>query len=162
MALAAGQKIRAQNLGSRDMWAAYLCSGSQSIPDATDTKVAFDTALVTSPYVTRSASAPGHLFTFLKSGIWAITTTCRFGGTASTGERGMHLEDSLGIWMCATAGTPSSHAGETMSLHIVRYFTANDFVSVELTQNRGSPLSTETDALKALGRIDIVGILLDD
>lgn len=161
MALTAGQKLRAANLGQQNTAAQYQSSVGQVIGNTTDTPIAFGTANVTSDLVTRAVSGVGHKFTLGKSGLWAVTTTCRFPATA-TGERSCHIEDSLGLWHHSQSQAGSSGAPSTLCVGFVKYLTAGDWVQVEVYQSSGGNITTDSNALLAFGRIDIVGILLDD
>ena len=162
MAFTAGQKVKAANFGQQSSSAQYQSSAGQVISNTTDTPIAFGTANVTTDLVTRATSGVGHKFTLNKSGLWAVTTTVRFPATA-TGERSCHIEDSLGLWHGSHSQAGSSGAPSTLNVTTgVKYLTADDWIQVEVYQSSGGNITTDSNALLAFGRLDIVGILLDD
>lgn len=157
----AGQKARARGFGGLHSAAQYNSNAGQSIPNSVDTKVLFTTPNVTSDLVTQATSGAGHKFTLEVSGIWSVQATVRFPATA-TGERFARLTNSLGLTHHACSAPGSASSSATLLLSICKYLAAGDFVCVEMFQNSGGSITTDSNALAAYGRIDITGILLDD
>lgn len=158
MAFYAGQKLKASNLGQLDHYAQYQSSAGQVIGTAADTVLAFGTDNITSSLVTKSTTGAGHKFTLNAAGIWSITATARFPGTA-TGQRAAHFKDSLGLWIHSTSQPASATAPAGLHLTITKYFAANDTVQFEVYQDSGGNITTDSNSTLAWGRIDIVCIL---
>jgi hypothetical protein len=158
----AGQKVKAGNFGQFTSAAQYQSSVGQVIGNNADTPVAFATANVTSAFVVQAANGVGHKFTLQKSGLWAVSTTVRLPASNTTGERALHVEDSLGLSHHACSQPGSASGAASMFLGFTKYLSAGDFIAVEVFQNSGGSLTTDVNPLIAFGRIDIVGVLLDD
>lgn len=156
----AGQKLRASNLGQLSTTAQYQNASTQSIPDSTDTVIAFGTDQFTSSLITKSTQGAGHKFTFGTNGIVSVTTTIQFAANA-TGERAIHFEDSLGLWHGSVNNHGDSGNPTILNLGITKYFASGDWIVVEAYQTSGGALNVDSNALLALGRIDLAYILVE-
>lgn len=153
----AGQKIRAALLNTlldTGVSAQYNAASNQIHPTGTQPVVAFGTAIRTSTLVTRSVQGAGHRFTLNRSGVWGITTCIRWAG-ASGGERYVLLNSSIG-GLCAQGHPLGTLSGPvTFSPSSTEYFTAGDWVQVEVFQNAGSDRLLEANAGAGWVRISL-------
>lgn len=126
-------------------------STAQSIPSATDTTVAFGTAVATPTGVTRATSGAGHKFTLGSSGVWHASATVRYATNATAGEK------AFGIWYKAPGdpgfNTNLAHSGgwreglpATNTIGRPRYLAASTEIAVIAYQGTGGARTLEPNS----------------
>jgi len=121
---------------------AYRASANQTIPNATDTVIAFGTTETASAAVTRATSGSGHKFTLADAGTYGITAVVRFAaGTA--GSRFIELRDSAQTTGYVASGNDGGPAAATRNFSIVKRFAAATELVVIAAQSSGGALNTD-------------------
>lgn len=126
----------------------YYQSAAQSLPNAADTPLNFDTAVTTSADVTRGTSATGSIangkFTLNRAGLWAVDAGFRM-QTASTFSAGIWIGlDGSGTFRFA--GSMQNSGGSAnieTSCSFSRRFGAGTSLSVYAWHNTGSAKNTD-------------------
>lgn len=120
----------------------YRATANQSIPNTTDTVVAFGTTETASGVVTRATSGSGHKFTLANTATYAITAVVRFAaGTA--GSRFIELRNSAQTTGYVSSGNDGGPAAATRNFSITKQFTAGTELVVVASQSSGGALSTD-------------------
>lgn len=116
----------------------------QSIPNATDTPVAFPAVARPSSLVTPSAQGVGHKFTLNRAGVWVGSATVRVAAAASGEAYVALVQSGVGIVSAfnASYGGPSA----TRHLSIGDWFDAGAALFINLFQSAGSAKDTEPNA----------------
>jgi hypothetical protein len=161
MPFRAGQKLRAADLGQQTTCAQYSGSSIQTIGNGADTVVAFSAADVATDHLTRATSGAGHSFTFNTSGIWTVSCCVRWSttGASATGEKSLHLEDSLGLWHVSQSLGGETDAPVTCFVSVTKYLAAGDFVIAEVFQNSGGSEDLDYNAFFGTPRINFALLL---
>jgi len=120
----------------------YRASANQTIPNSTDTVLAFGTTETASAAVTRATSGVGHKFTLANTATYAITATVRFAaGTA--GSRFIELRNSAQTTGYVSSGNDGGPAAATRTFSLTKGFTAGDELVVIAAQSSGGSLATD-------------------
>lgn len=121
--------------------ASYVPSAVQSIPNAAATNLLFGTASLTTTAVTRATSGAGHVFTLTRAGLWIVLAYCRLQAGGTTAYCGLNLTTSAaGHALVSNAQFTNQICILTATVPIMA--AANDTVSVNMYQERGSAVST--------------------
>lgn len=126
-------------VGVEGQWRA---SANQSLPNNTDTVLAFGTTETASSLVTRATSGGGHKFTLAEDATYAITATVRFVPGAA-GSRFIELRNSAQDTRFVADGDQGGPAAATRSFSITKRFTAGQELVVIATQASGGTLTTQ-------------------
>jgi hypothetical protein len=132
--------------------AQYSASGQQSISssDTTLRVVAFGTADITSPDITRAVRGSGHEFTLARGGRWALDVTVRWATSGTDGERYAALLSSAAPTtpILQVGGPWAAEASSGDDVPIVQHFSgirrftagATLFVGVRQNTDQGQQL----------------------
>lgn len=139
----------------------YNSASDQSIPNTTDTLIAFGTNNLTTSLVTKTASGSGHLFRLNRAGRWAISTTIRWTSSAAAGER-FHAIRIAGSNI-ASSGVlkAASSAPVTFNLSVLHRLSSADAgtsaadVDVTAYQSSGASATLESNNGGGWGRLSI-------
>jgi hypothetical protein len=128
--------------------AEYNQTGVQSIPNATDTPLGFDSAITTSADVTRGTATGGGIangkFTLNRAGLWAIDAGLRM-QTASTFSAGIWigLDNSGAFRLGGSMQNSGGAANIETTVSFTRRFGAATPLNVYCWQNSGSAKNTD-------------------
>jgi len=125
--------------------AEYVAASAQSIPHgiATNTVVAFGTAVTSSPLVTRATSGAGHVFTLNRAGRWSLTTTIRFADATTARELYAGILNATTTPYGANGMGTSVNVPTTLNVAVTRRFAQGDQVTVQVAQSSGAPLALD-------------------
>lgn len=138
----------------------WRAAADQSLPNGTDTVLAFGTTETTSTAVTRATSSSGHKFTLSQTGLYAITATVRFAAGAA-GPRFIELRNAAQNVRFVASGGQAGTGANTRTFSITRGFNAGQDFVVIATQTSGGTLSTQyqgTSITDGFVRLNIVKI----
>jgi hypothetical protein len=121
--------------------ATYAATAAQSVPNSTDTTIAFGVQLVADNAVTRSTSGPGHKFTLTQTRLWVITATLRFSQN-SVGGRTFELRAGSTVLAKASAAI-NADGPYTACLAIARKLTSGTEITAVGRHNAGISLALE-------------------
>lgn len=134
----------------------FAATTTQTIPDSTDTVVAFGVEQQADPGVTRSTSGAGHKFTLSQTRLWIISATVRFAAHSDTGGRTVELRAGSTILAKEGEGDPAAPAW-TRSLSVARKLPAGTAITVVVRHDAGTSLALEP-ASGSYVHIDIAGV----
>jgi len=120
----------------------WRAGANQTLPNATDTVLAFGTTETTSAVVTRATSGSGHKFTLANTAFYAITATVRFAAGAA-GSRFIELRNSAQNTRFVACGNDGGPSAATRTFSITKSFPAGQELLVSATQSSGGSLSTD-------------------
>lgn len=123
--------------GSGTGEATYSASTAQSIPNATDTVVAFGTDNATSSAVTKLAHGTGHKFRLNQGGVWSMVATIRYATTTATGERSAEFRTTSGVVLPGDGDAPTTGNPATLCFMVQQRFEANTEIYVNAWQGTG-------------------------
>lgn len=126
-------------VGVEGQWRA---AANQSLPNNTDTVLAFGTTETASVLVTRATSGSGHKFTLSEDATYAITATVRFIPGAA-GSRFIELRNSTQDARFVSDGDQGGPAAATRSFSITKRFLAGQELVVAAAQASGGTLTTQ-------------------
>lgn len=133
----AGMRITASRLNSMEgSHARYYKTTSQTISNATDTKLVFDTALDTTGDIT--ATGGYDTFEFTRAGVWAIYASVRW-NTAS-GEKYVAISDADDTQLRFSDDNNGDANAGSQSASASRRFSAGDRVCALVFQDTGASL----------------------
>lgn len=116
---------------------------NQSIADSTTTAFPFNSETWKSVASMHSNSVNNSRLTAPIDGVYLITASVRWQGS-TVGTRSMFLEVNGTNFIAGSSDTPPDANEFTQSATTAYELAAGDFVQVQVTQNRGSPLSVDT------------------
>lgn len=139
----------------------WRAASNQSIPNVTETAVAFGTEVTPSAVVTRSTFGAGHKFTLTEAGAYAISVIVRY-VAGTTGNRFAALLNSANTAVFDAAGGDGGPGASTLKLAVTDRFTAGAELYVSTAQSTGAALSlqrsTTTPAIDGYVAIRIVKV----
>jgi hypothetical protein len=153
MGFAAGQKLRAWDLGQLNTTGQYQASIDQTIATGTDTTLAYATTNRSTNLVTVTAEAPGHTFTLLRAGLWAVFATERYDALA-TNERSFYMTNNT-VFLASVGDVGSASAPYTQTFGLVDYFATNDVIRVRTFQNSGGNATRKFSSTFNWGRVTL-------
>lgn len=125
-----------------DTWSAEYRNGTaQTIPNASDTAMLFDTAVTTSAIVSKASNG---VFTINQAGLYGISATARYSGTGQ-GEFFMSILQGTppSTNVLAASGNGNVAASQTPHVCIAGHvFTVGTTFFINLFQNSGASLAT--------------------
>jgi len=119
----------------------YRANANQSLPNSTDTVLAFGTTETSSDVVTRATLGSGHKFTVAQTALYCISATVRFAAGAA-GNRFIELRNSAQSARYVSSGGQGGPGADTRTFSVTRGFTAGQDFVVTATQASGGTLST--------------------
>lgn len=136
--------------------AQYSAASAQSIPNTTDTAVAFGTDDYTSAAVTKLAHGAGHKFKLNQGGVWSITAMVRYASTSATGERWAGFRTADGGFLPGDGDAPTANNPASLNFSLNQRFDTNEEVYVNAWQGTGSARLLEPYTDSAWVRINFV------
>jgi hypothetical protein len=125
----------------------------QSFNSGFDQLVSFDLDNYTTPMATKSVSGTGHIWTIVRSGIWAFTTTLRW-DTAVTGSIRMAVIRRNGNHMAGYI-TAQSHSNiAQQSVFVILPVIAGDTIDVIAYQDSGAARTFDPNNAQGWCRFD--------
>lgn len=121
-------------------WSAAF-TPAQSIPNNSETTVAFGTQDFNGGLVTRTTASPGHTFTLNRGGLWSCSTTVRF-ASSSNAERYVGINTSTGARLGGAGNTPNG-TPSTMNVAVTRNLPSGTILKVVVYQNSGGSVALE-------------------
>lgn len=125
--------------------ARYRQTSAHSIPNVTDTKCRFQTAVTTSPEIVVTGTGNTD-FELLRSGRWKIDANTRYAAAAGLLERHIFICGSTNLVTPRFAGNQvmqTANAVATLSTSVTRRFPAGQKISVGMFQNSGGAINTD-------------------
>lgn len=118
----------------------WKAASAQSIPNATDTVLAFGTTETPSSVVERATSGVGHKFKLLEDGSYAVTAMARF-ASGPAGSRFLGLRNAAQTAQFIADQNDGGPAAATRNFSITKRFAANTELVVVAAQSSGASLS---------------------
>jgi len=136
--------------------ATFSATAAQSIPNSTDTVLAFAVQLVADNAVTRSTSGAGHKFTPPQTRLWTVSFTGRFPTHTDTGGRTFEIRAGATVLAKAGTQTPTDNAW-TANLSVTRKLTSGTDITVIARHSAGTGLPLEPGGGDYV-HIDLAGV----
>jgi hypothetical protein len=125
--------------------ARYRQTSAHSVPNVTDTKCRFQTAVNTSAEIVVTGTGNTD-FELLRGGRWRIEANARYAAAAGLLERHIFICGSTNLVTPRYAGNQvmqTANAVATLSTSVTRRFSASQKISVGLFQNSGAAINTD-------------------
>jgi hypothetical protein len=120
----------------------WRATANQSLPNGTDTVLAFGNTETASSVVTRATAGSGHKFTLAETRVYAVTATVRI-IPGATGSRFIELRNSAQTVRYVADGDQGGPAASTRSFSVTDLFTAGTELVVIAAQSSGGTLTTQ-------------------